>query len=268
MNMKWKKTETPLNLIQILPTEREKSKEQISRENAPHLRLQVGDSMPTMSIELFSKVTKSLSGSVQRIFESFKKCASFCHHGCVGTMAYIVASMSDLLVGAKKTGVWCAGSLAGASHGAQRYSRKILHSLKKSKSTSSTPVAFIPPAIESNVSESTANTSSSIATATKLETDELLWEVHALRDQLTAQKSELTRVTVQIGELKALALSQQQVLLHLGKEIESIEPKSMRSEKTTPKKAKARVSKSAKTKQQPSSSSPTAEASIRLDSHL
>ncbi len=267
MNMKWKKTETPLNLIQILPTEREKTQEQISHENAPHLRLQVGDSEPTISIELFSKAAKLFSGSFQRICEIFQKGGTLCQRGCVGTLAYLASSMSGLLVGAKKTGMWCAGSLAGVSHGAQLYSRKIWHSLKKKKSTPDPHVAFIPQAIESNVTESTAIASTSIATATKLETDELLWEVHALRDQLTAQKSELTRVNVQIGELKALALSQQQVLLHLGKEIESIEPKSMRSEKPATKKAKPRASKTIKAKQQPSSSPPTTEASISLDSH-
>ena len=59
----------------------------------------------------------------------------------------------------------------------------------------------------------------------------LIEEVHALRTQLTTHQDELIRVTAQMEELKALVLSQQQVLLHLGKELEATEKHDSSSEK-------------------------------------
>lgn len=84
----------------------------------------------------------------------------------------------------------------------------------------------------------------------------LIEEVHALRTQLSAHQDELIRVTAQMGELKALVLSQQQVLVHLGKELEATEEKETSSEKMTPRKAKIRPTKSAKPKKSESPEAP------------
>ena len=66
----------------------------------------------------------------------------------------------------------------------------------------------------------------------------LIEEVHALRTQLTTHQDELIRVTAQMEELKALVSSQQQVLLHLGKELEATERNESSSEKFPVRKTK------------------------------
>jgi hypothetical protein len=71
----------------------------------------------------------------------------------------------------------------------------------------------------------------------------LIEEVHALRTQLTTHQDELIRVTAQMEELKALVSSQQQVLLHLGKELEATERNESPPEKLTIRKTKPRGSK-------------------------
>jgi len=84
----------------------------------------------------------------------------------------------------------------------------------------------------------------------------LIEEVHALRSQLTSHQDELIRVTAQMEEVKALVLSQQQVLLHLGKELEATErnespserkesPKESPKERLTIRKTKPRETKPA-----------------------
>lgn len=81
----------------------------------------------------------------------------------------------------------------------------------------------------------------------------LIEEVHALRTQLSTHQDELIRVTAQMGELKALVLSQQQVLLHLGKELEATERTENPSERFALRKTKPRAAKSAKPKKSESS---------------
>ena len=73
-------------------------------------------------------------------------------------------------------------------------------------------------------------------------------EVDKLRDQLFAQQKGLTRITTQVSELQALVLSQQQVLLHLGKELERTEAKAAQPVPTPSKKSKSRAVKPAKSK--------------------
>ena len=74
----------------------------------------------------------------------------------------------------------------------------------------------------------------------------LIEEVHALRTQLTTHQDELIRVTAQMEEIKALVSSQQQVLLHLGKELEATERNESSSEKFPVRKTKHRRTKPAK----------------------
>ena len=86
--------------------------------------------------------------------------------------------------------------------------------------------------------------------------DELIHEVHALRDQLSAHRNELVQVTAQMSELKALVSSQQQVLIHLGKELEAAEKKTPTPERATPRKTKSKATKSTKLKKSESPKSP------------
>ena len=85
---------------------------------------------------------------------------------------------------------------------------------------------------------------------------QLINEVHALRDQLSAHRNELVQVTAQMSELKALVSSQQQVLIHLGKELEAAEKKASTPERATPRKTKSKVTKSAKLKKAETPKSP------------
>ena len=146
--------------------------------------------------------------------------------------------------------------LTRSAQGVQRTSGKFETILAKKRIKSNRRLRVFEPSSEEPV----------IDLPRKLEHDEILLEVHTLQDQLTAQRNELTRVNVQMSELKALALSQQQVLLHLGKELESLESKTVRQDKPTPKKSKSRSVKASKSKSLPPSVKPSTESSIRLES--
>ena len=84
----------------------------------------------------------------------------------------------------------------------------------------------------------------------------LIEEVHALRTQLTTHQDELIRVTAQMEELKALVSSQQQVLLHLGKELEATERRESPQENLKNRKMAQRRTKVSSTDQPESGESP------------
>ena len=84
----------------------------------------------------------------------------------------------------------------------------------------------------------------------------LIEEVHALRTQLTNHQDELIRVTAQMEELKALVSSQQQVLLHLGKELEATEKHESPPENLTVGKTDPHVAKPTKPNKSESKTSP------------
>ena len=86
--------------------------------------------------------------------------------------------------------------------------------------------------------------------------EQLINEVHALRDQLSAHRNELVQVTAQMSELKVLVSSQQQVLIHLGKELEAAEKKTPSPERATPRKTKSKATKSTKLKKSESPKPP------------
>lgn len=73
-------------------------------------------------------------------------------------------------------------------------------------------------------------------------------EVANLRAQLLAQQQELAQVASQMMQLKALTMSQEQVLLYLGKELDAMQMPVGRVEAVAPKKNVSRVKKSAKAK--------------------
>lgn len=73
-------------------------------------------------------------------------------------------------------------------------------------------------------------------------------DVASLRAQLLAQQQELAHITSQMMELKALTMSQEQVLLYLGKELDAMQMPVVRVEATAPKKNASRAKKSAKSK--------------------
>lgn len=78
-------------------------------------------------------------------------------------------------------------------------------------------------------------------------------ELASLRAQLLAQQQELAQVTSQLMELKALAMSQEQVLLYLGKELDAMQMPVVPAAAVAPKKSPNRGKKSAKAKRATSS---------------
>lgn len=92
-------------------------------------------------------------------------------------------------------------------------------------------------------------------------------EVGALRDQVRSQHEDIVRVTSQLTDLKNMVLSQQQVLLHLGKELEGIQLSASIPPPKAPRKSKPRVTKSTKSKtvlpkKRPNDKSPSVEAQL------
>ncbi|GJL55136.1 MAG: hypothetical protein NPIRA02_22680 [Nitrospirales bacterium] len=259
--MGWKTTETPLNLIHILPSDGEKSKPKLPYDPAQSLRIQVGDEAPSAGVQLFATMLDAVRGAGKQLLGWIQAGFALCGRGCrcVGNgLASVVTGVIRL----GKNGVGASINLLvrlaqNARERSDNISEKIwkIYSQKKN-ATSKSQSRIVPATIESQPVSSMAT----------LEHDELLGEVHALRDQLTAQRKEFTRVNSQISELKALAVSQQQVLLHLGKELESIESKTGRPEKAVTKKVKPRSSKSAKAKPFPSSVQSPRESALRVES--
>jgi len=258
--MGWKTSETPLNLIHILPSDGEKSKPKLPYDNAQSLRIQVGDEAPSVSVKFFAKLIAAVRSGGKQIGEWLHMSVSLCQRGGQSVFRGLTSCVLGLF-GLLKSGVGASVAVVtrsanSARENTEKISDKIWKMYTKKRN------AAIP---EPRIVSATIESPTSMAPGPKLERDELLWEVHALRDQLTAQRREFTRVNTQIGELKALALSQQQVLLHLGKELESIESKTVRNEKAAPKKVKPRSSKAAKSKPFPSASQSPRETSIRFD---
>jgi hypothetical protein len=82
---------------------------------------------------------------------------------------------------------------------------------------------------------------------------EVTSELDQLHAQVATQGQELYRLTSQVMELKALTMSQEQVLLCLGKELDAMHMPIMRVEAVTPKKMASRSKKPAKIKRMASS---------------
>ncbi len=257
MNMSWKKTEQPMNLIQILPTDGDKSQTKISQENV-QLRIQVGGESSSVCIELLGKGIQVIREGFSHAGTYLQAWATVCRGTFVGTGTVLISSLRDVFVFLRKNASWSSKAFIRSSHGIHSYVHNLwLGMLRKKDLRSPFKVKAIAPTTElqAHVIPST------------LERDELLWEVHAMHDQLTSQKNEITRVNVQISELKALALSQQQVLLHLGKELESSDSKQSKPEKASLKKSKFRSSKAGKSKPLSSASPTSPEAPMSLNPH-
>ena len=251
--MSWKNSDPQLNLIHILPSETEKTKKESVHDNTHHLRIQVGDETPSVGLAVIENMVQVIRQGFQKLSEIFLAGFSLCRRagrGMVSRFAVIFKGLGTFL---KKTGQCSVRVMTQLAKGACQAVQNLGHVLIRKRKRPNRRTQVLARSINQESMEHSA----------KLERDELLWEVHALRDQLTAQRNELSRVNVQIGELKALALSQQQVLLHLGQELESIESKTVRPEKTTSKKVRSRLTKTAKSKPLPSStSSPDASMSL------
>ncbi len=256
MNMSWKKTETPLNLIQILPSESDKPQAQVSPENPSNLRIQVGDNPPTVGSKFLREMVSGIRHGGQHVGEYLKAAIAKCQRMSASMIHGVLAIFSSFVGVCKKSTSWIVRRANAWSTSLRIFFRRCWHGVIRKKNVRmDSQVHNIPPALESHV----------IETSRQLEQDELLWEVHALRDQMSSQKDELIRVTKQIAELKALTLSQQQVLLHLGKDLESIDSKQEKTIKAMPKKSKARSTKTSKSKPLPAARPSSTETTMSLN---
>ncbi|MCA9472349.1 MAG: hypothetical protein MRJ96_14080 [Nitrospirales bacterium] len=255
--MGWKSQEPPLNLIHILPSERKKPKAQLPHDQSQNLRIQVGDEPLSMRTESLARFVRLCRRMFNLVGAGMSTMWSWCRKAwkalCGGTVVSGIALwtlMKNVFYGGHQI-------LLRSGQSLQLVSGKVQAVLTRKKVMSYRHLEESSSPIEKTVMDSPR----------QLEHDELLLEVHALRDQLAAQRSELARVNAQMSELKALALSQQQVLLHLGQELELLESKSVGPEKPLPKKTKSpRSMKTSKTKSLPAALKPVAEPSIHLQS--
>ncbi len=261
--MEWKKSEPSLNLIQILPSENEKSEVRDPSTGLHPLRLQVGSEAPPVGPGVLATIVTTFRGGWLRTSQS-------CHAGYVEVKKAVLwigrsfgVLIEKIVLGVKQMSLAGLSIGCSACHGlVQRTQQLILKfggiwgNIKPIRFSQDPHIPATPEKIPAQREQEL------IQYPTKLERDELLWEVHALRDQLGSQQEELALVTTQMGELKALALSQQQVLLHLGQELETIESKFIAPEKPLPKKAKSRTVKTAKPKPLPSTPHRSADVSM------
>ncbi len=226
--MSRKTKESPLNLIRILPPKEGSSPSHKFNPASPHFKLKLDGKDASGSL-------LSLGGLVG-IFDTtllgIGKLGSWSLHQIKRVIHFITAGLEAILhrLGQGMSQFGQLGKALGSEvrKPAKRHTGGIQSSGKQLWSEMTQGAKPI-------VSESLQKERSK-------QREMLIEEVHALRTQLTTHQDELIRVTAQMEELKALVSSQQQVLLHLGKELEANE----RNE-SSPEKFPVRKTKPAKT---------------------
>ena len=230
--MSRKTKESPLNLIRILPPKEGSSPSHKFNPASPHFKLKLDGKDASRSM-------LSLGGMVgffDTTLRGIGKLGTWSSHQIRRFNHFITASLETILhwfsEGISQFGQ-VGKSLGGqVTKSARRHSGGVQSSGKQFWSEMTQGAKPI-------VSESMQRERSK-------QREMLIEEVHALRTQLTTHQDELIRVTAQMEEIKALVLSQQQVLLHLGKELEATERNESSPEKLPVRKTKPRKTKPAK----------------------
>lgn len=239
--MSRKNKESPLNLIRILPPKEGTSSSNKYNPASTHFKLKLdGEDASRSRISL-----GGLVGFLEMMLHGIGQIGPWILHQVRRVVNFITAALEGIIH-------WCAlgifqiGQLAKflggqfveparkLSGGIQSSGKQVWTEMTQGKK---------PPVSESIQRERTK------------QREILIEEVHALRTQLTNHQDELIRVTAQMEELKALVSSQQQVLLHLGKELEATERNESPSERLTVRKTKPRGTKPAKPDKSESSES-------------
>lgn len=228
--MSRKTKESPLNLIRILPPKEGSSPSHKFNPASPHFKLKLdGEDASGSMLSL-----GGLVGIFDTTLRGIGKLGSWSLHQIRRVIHFITAGL-DAILDRLSQGISQFGQL-GKSPGGEvrttprRQSGGIQSSGRQLWSEMTQGAKPI-------VSESMQRERSK-------QREMLIEEVHALRAQLTTHQDELIRVTAQMEELKALVSSQQQVLLHLGKELEATERNESSSEKFPVRKTKPAKSES------------------------
>jgi len=229
--MSRKTKESPLNLIRILPPQKGTSPSNKYNPASTHFKIKLDGEeafRPRLSLG-------GLMGFINTVLRGVGKIGPWTLHQ-VRRVVHFIKTVVEVIIHWCALGILLTGQLAKFLAGqfmkpARRFSGG-LQSSGKQVWTEMTQGKKPP------VSES-------IQRERNEQREMLMEEVHALRFQLTSHQDELIRVTAQMEEVKALVLSQQQVLLHLGKELEATERKESPKERLTIRKTKPRETKHA-----------------------
>lgn len=230
--MSRKTKESPLNLIRILPPKVGGSRSNKYNPASTHFKLKLdGEEASRSSIPL-----GGLVGLLDLLMNGVGKIGTWMFHQIRGIIRYIVAVLETIIR-------WCADGIMQIGQLAKFLGRQFMRPAKR-----------LSGGTQSSGKQGWTETaqgkkplmSESMQRERNKQREILIEEVHALRSQLSNHQDELIRVTAQMEELKALVSSQQQVLLHLGKELEATERNERPSEALTVRKSKPRGTKPAK----------------------
>lgn len=222
--MSRKTKESPLNLIRILPPKEGNSPSHKFNPASPHFKLKLDGKDASGSMLSLG----GLVGIFDTTLHGIGKLGTWSVHQIRRVLHFLTAGLETILhwgtQGISQLGQWGKSLGRPVLRPARRQSGGVQSSgnlLWSERTQGAKPI----------VSEAMQRERSK-------QRDMLIEEVHALRTQLTTHQDELIRVTAQMEELKALVSSQQQVLLHLGKELEATERHEPSSEKFPVRKTK------------------------------
>lgn len=250
--MSRKPKDSPLNLIQILPPKHGDSTSNPYNPASAHFKIQIDAEEPSRWISWITRVVSGiavvLNGTgkiVQWTLNQAKRASALAGMGVKLLTEWMILVMKTIAKGT----IRCALTLVNLSkHVGCRIQGSARQAWRKKRQRSHRSVA------EPKDGQ------------TDEQRDELLQEVHALRNQLSAHQHELAQVTTQMGELKALVLSQQQVLLHLGKELEAAEKRAAAQDRVSPRRTRNKTTKSVKSKK-PESPKPPLQPHLGVETH-
>lgn len=214
-------SDDPVYRIQILP-----SKGKVATRNPPQ------PSFSRFALEAGATVVRTLahvlmlwSKSLRVVTVDVDRQAQDLRHWVDQGAAWVAASL-------RRAGRWIARIIKDAKD----WGKQTWHEMR-------TPVYPLRPAVEPS-----NNTSRELVSVIQCATPEGTRELDQLRAHVATQEQGLSRLTSQVMELRALAMSQQQVLLYLGKELDAMQLPVVRVEADPLKKIARRAKKSAKAK--------------------
>ncbi len=230
--MSRKTKESPLNLIRILPPKEGGPRPNKYNPASTHFKLKLDGeeaSRPMLSLG-------GLVGFFEALFRGVGKFGRWTLHQFQSVIHLIAAGLESILL-------WFGPGVSQIGQVGKSLGGQVMKPGRK-------PSGGIPHAGKQVWSDMTQGKKSLVSETMQRERSKqremLIEEVHALRTQLTTHQDELIRVTAQMEELKALVSSQQQVLLHLGKELEATERNESPRENLSNRKTNPRSSKSSK----------------------
>jgi hypothetical protein len=232
-----KPNEDPIKLIQILPLEDGEEPSGHSpdfKQTSLRFKVQIGDEGFPLWASAFAFLGRAIRALVQFLFSVARATNRGFQKGGQFLQTILRVLGHGLVFSGRKTYQW--GS---------QLSGEIIKLLKKM--VSSIPMMFAKTGLP-NIRKPKQNPMELVPKEFPDRVDEIEKEIRSLRDRFISQQNELIRVTTQLGEVKAQVLSQQQLILHLGKELEAAEIKARQLDKVPAKKSKSRTAAPTKPK--------------------